>query len=1007
MADVLPIQEGENQTTEVIPISETSDNFGPEAGWEFDFARKNPFLYPLVRTAADIVPFASFAFPSGRKEFSEASLGGKALHIGLDALALLPAGVIGKGLKLSMKPFLTPIAAGLKKLPFRIKTLEEARPILDDLMRKVDKAKYVTPEEGLIKKYNLATDEVDALFAGEKGVWVRSARSGSSEFYQSSEMAKLFRQDGSLTEPVAWDLARWSVSRADQRLIHYKEEYGKFIKGMLPASGKYKVEDVFSSQVSRLFNGDLAKSLTLESIDAKTFSQVLMDSLLNEGKILRKLDIGNLSYLLPTRKVFGPLNERFGLLDKIYNPIKVSFGRANASGYMNVTKYHQILKSRGLGSFTKRGYFKKSFTPESYERAGVVVRMLDNAQGKGLPVQGILEAEHPMVQAIVKSYHEWTDYMYAEYTKGALDNLFNKAGLTAEGKLSLKHILDSEGQRLDSKITEMIAAGNNLDYKDKLNIFSGVLGRMKSDVIDHPEWFKTPGGKRVERLLEGLEFRKPGENQGFPNYLDNYGQRIFERPARRARQLPRPGVQAGFVKARTQEEAPEAISDLAKLVEIRVRQQGKELHVYPKMGEIVRTAKDLPENLKKFTAHYINRMLGNPSEMDKKVAGFLTKTLGGAWDARRVQALAYKINDLIYLGGIGFKPFSAMRNYIQPLLMVPADMGGVKDLIWLTRGYKRAFQSETRKYIQSIGAIAEYTPDLLFAPHIAKAGKGLKILGKEFELPTREQIRDLGMWMFKGSDRHNRYVTGGAALDKWEHFFNKFAKTNRNGDMYFDGRALAEFEKKIRLGSRESWVSKEIHDQLRLGTGESLKTAKDTWVKDVIADTQYLYGSADSPLISQPFGILGRTGVVFQSWWMNYASALGKWSTRTGSIDATAERLFTFMLSAAIANQIMEPVWGEGTARRTVGAGPLPLEIDAPASWRPFIEGLKLTVEAGSVAVGLEDMEKLRARAKAVISSGAMFVPGGLQIKTSVTGALEEGFPGFAKSLIRYRGSEK
>ena len=67
--------------------------------------------------------------------------------------------------------------------------------------------------------------------------------------------------------------------------------------------------------------------------------------------------------------------------------------------------------------------------------------------------------------------------------------------------------------------------------------------------------------------------------------------------------------------------------------------------------------------------------------------------------------LAYSINDAIYLGGIGFKPFSAMRNYFQPLLTVPADLGGLRGIEWLAKGYKRATSKQFRNYMKEIGAI--------------------------------------------------------------------------------------------------------------------------------------------------------------------------------------------------------------------------------------------------------------------------------------------------------------
>jgi len=113
------------------------------------------------------------------------------------------------------------------------------------------------------------------------------------------------------------------------------------------------------------------------------------------------------------------------------------------------------------------------------------------------------------------------------------------------------------------------------------------------------------------------------------------------------------------------------------------------------------------------------------------------------YDERSVANLAHTINDLVYMGGLGFKPFSAMRNYFQPLLMVPADMGGVKDFYWLGKGYPSAFRKSTRDYIKSIGAIQEFAPDLYLRPRVIGFGGSFTVRGKKFNLPSTQKMRDL------------------------------------------------------------------------------------------------------------------------------------------------------------------------------------------------------------------------------------------------------------------------
>ena len=117
--------------------------------------------------------------------------------------------------------------------------------------------------------------------------------------------------------------------------------------------------------------------------------------------------------------------------------------------------------------------------------------------------------------------------------------------------------------------------------------------------------------------------------------------------------------------------------------------QARELHLYDTLSDVVDFTKNLPASWKDYTEHYISGVLGIPAEMDHRVAQLLTKSVGklerlagkeGIWTEYRALNLAHTINNLTYLGGLGFKPFSAMRNLFQPLLMVPADLGGLKDL---------------------------------------------------------------------------------------------------------------------------------------------------------------------------------------------------------------------------------------------------------------------------------------------------------------------------------------
>ena len=73
------------------------------------------------------------------------------------------------------------------------------------------------------------------------------------------------------------------------------------------------------------------------------------------------------------------------------------------------------------------------------------------------------------------------------------------------------------------------------------------------------------------------------------------------------------------------------------------------------------------------------------------------------------------------------------------------------------------------------------------------------------------------MWMFKQSDEHNRYIAGGAAFEKWEHYLSKFARKDNNGQTVLGGVYLDNFKKKLNLASREKWVRADIENALSAG----------------------------------------------------------------------------------------------------------------------------------------------------------------------------------------------
>jgi len=183
------------------------------------------------------------------------------------------------------------------------------------------------------------------------------------------------------------------------------------------------------------------------------------------------------------------------------------------------------------------------------------------------------------------------------------------------------------------------------------------------------------------------------------------------------------------------------------------------------------------------------------------------------------------------------------------------------------------------------------------------------------------------------------------------------------------------------------------------GGEDNFNRARDLFVNDVIGDTQFLYGITDSPIISQQWGALGKMGLIFQSWWMNYGTLLEKWM-RTGDVGAKGNRMFNWMLTAMISEQLMEQIWSRGTATRTVLGGPFPGEINeflVPPPFKPVYHAM-----SGVLKIGSMDLDGARKQGKQFLKSPLIFLPGGIQAAQTYRGVKEEGFEGFMKSIIRY-----
>ena len=1013
----------------------------PLRGWEKGLAEWSPSVYAGIRAfGLDLFPFANYVvLPSARDEFVKlsqeeqtqallweslgAALWGRFPRLGKDVKYLFGM-TVGKPAK-ALGKMLGAEAKQAKVLPY-----EDAVRGLEALGVK-DKVKpFVWAEEAKKRLVNrgFAKDEAEAVIGSMASksddpllnIIVERRFLGKS-MTKEFEKATYWRTGGKypkrelrkeLVEEFGEDVLRAKFyQRQFERLLT------KDVLKVQPAQRTTKF--VFKAHLERLYPEKAG--MGFGDVTPTQMSNVLLDMMEHKAVSWQIQHPTIMASLKPARVVLGYGERVMGTKSGIYEPIKAALGRMNKDYFNNTLLFSKMLEQRGVGKVIVKesGEFRlkraKWAKPVVFDEVYGVMRKMDNLTAQAARVKDKAMVEElkaeigtlaknlsPGAKVIFETTRTYMDHLYGAHAKMQIPRLFGKAKLTRVGRAKVDEMLTGPGG-LNYEIDRLFSTMGVKNPTEKIEGMKKILEKARERLMfegeTHPYFAETGAElvKTLEKLDQGLTWGKAG----FLRYLDNYVARVSKHEDALLKRW-RGGLfkkqSAFYTKLRQLEKARGAPVDFGTMVQARTMAHSKEHFLYDKLGEAVKFTEGLPPAWIEYVESYLGGILGVPTVSDYKLAQFFTKTIGGLsrtmgkgeglWNEKRVVNLAYTVNNLAYLGGLGFKPFSAVRNLFQPLLTVPADLGGIKDLGKLVEGYRWAFNPKNRAYIRQIGAITEYAPEIHMRPKMLQMGRVVK--GKE--MPTLESLRDTGMWMFRGSDRFNRYVTGGAANIKWDRLVRKFG-----GEV--KPQYVGRFSKKLNLEKRYEWSRAEIEDLLLRGkTGE----AKASYIRDVISDTQYLYGAAEAPTMLRKHGALGRTAFLFQSWWMNYGTLLQKWLTTGASPGAKAERLFTMMIAHSMAYSLMKPLWGSATAKRGTLLGPFPGDFNEfllPPAWSP-------AYHAGRAVMSIQNPKVSARHAKAVLDSAMILLPGGLQIKTFYRGAKEEGFEGFSRAILRLKKPE-
>jgi len=729
--------------------------------------------------------------------------------------------------------------------------------------------------------------------------------------------------------------------------------------------------------------------------------------------------------LYPIRFVLGAGEKAWGTFSKVYRPIETATKLKNRSVADNISRLYEMLQESGLGTITKKGRFKpdpmfnKSVKAQAYKYITEADNIYESVRQGAMTAEASEAAlgniinkaapEFPLVRRLIDVGYEYMDHLYAQHTAWKMREIFDRAGVTAAGADSLDIIFKKE---IEPALKELFKAKNGHNATNKVLELQKILERLRIEV-EMPGMFRGMGGEiktAADTVFKDLQYEA---DDGIMSYLGGYAARIIKRDFQSqdiSFKLMASERMPFYTKERSATQAVGRAEDFDSMLYLRTNAQAKEMFYNKTLSQVSSYVnKNLPEDYKTYISHWVARLHGIPSQMDHHMARVLNNTIPGTWDARRVFNMTKTVNDFTYMGILGLKPFSAMRNLFQPAITLPPTLGKgfIKGWETMIKGYAKLRDPEMIGYLNEIGVITDYAPELMKMTNIFKIPKSIRIGSTSFAMPSQDAVRDFTMWLFSGSDRLNRYVSGAAASVQWEEGMALW----KTGE-----RTVNKIMKATAADKRPEWIQMEIRDLLRRG---QVDTAKKSFVTDVVAGSQWLYGPMDAPIITQTWGSIGRQMAVFQSWWAHYGANLEQWAMTGKGPGGSVERMLSWGMSSAVVATAMSGVWGTGTAGRSTFLGPFAgaaSKVNDPymaalmvPAWRPVIQSAELAIKAGQLIGGASpaELSAVKRQSKALLKTAFNFVPGG-NIGYQVHGKLfQKGKPGIVPSGYEFKSAIK
>lgn len=1055
--NALPFLDSSNPT--VKALRQTGASVDPLGGGISGLSKPLGGLFGRSREVTAegmILPFAKYTLPSERETFNQMDEDDKVKALAWESFgALLYA--LGPTLKMAKGPVKKLAAWNSQRKMLKIEPVEDALASIKSrkgFWNGFDYHKGVAKEAKDVLRLSKEESEVVAqVMTGADSVALRSLEydrrllgkemsKGWKKYVLPAESGELYARPSLSAE------AKVSLSYEKLQSKHFSNLYRENMKLVGEKPSLFYADNILKEQVRRFYGEEMAKKVALWEISETEMANFISSMLSPKGQkfvgSVHKLALGEyrLPWIRPLRDTFGTGEPVFQTKTKVFDKLAEAFANSNRYKMEKVGVLMKMLSDRGFGTL-KQGVHAMEFVPNKelwttknldaaysllkridfLAEAGRKGKVISKGDASAAIVKMMDEAKEgtPVVADLVSLVRDYSDVLYKDMLQIYLPKIVRRVGLTARGESVVSNL---EGIWMP-KIEEAFKTNSGINYPDRIKLVKDMLKDFRKTLTKGMERRKKvsgPGGeegfaerrtsswrlptdrrflneeglfldngkvleKKLTELVGKLAYgsKKPG---ALPAYLEHYMPRIGRGGAFLEANWKQALVgEASFMKGRQKTTSSELVSTLQEMIEARTSSQAKQLFFYDEVGDVVKHAKKLPFAWREHTDFAISRLLGRPSAWDEKLATVLQKTAPGNWDAYRAMRVTQKITGLQYTGLIGLRPFSAMRNLTQPIVMTGAELGGgVRDSYSMLKGLALAGTKSHREYIRSIGAITEFVPDFQRGPLLPKTGFA----------SSYDSMKDAFMWMFKKSDRLNRYWSGGAAVDKWDHV----AAAVRGGPTN-----VSAFSRKLGLGGQQGWVKNEVENLLHLGRVDDAKAA---YVRNIVANTQYLYTVLDAPAMTGVGGIQ-KTVTSFNSWWMNYGSALSRWAT-TGTGTERVKRMGTWLVSSLVAEQLLESWAGRETAMRSTFTGPLPLgTYGLPPSFVPMHEGLTAVGEAlkWGVSGDPKSREKaVKAAWKTLKSTGTTFAPGGLMAKQMIRGYKKGEWSGLAQGIVQYHEGE-